>query len=293
MKLSTTSLILLSISLLLFQGCAAPDGPEISPSNTESLDLSHSANVKIGIIYHPFGVALSRNSVKPVPDYDGWPDERMRRDIERLEELGIDFVLIALPIAYLDKAFYQDRYKRFLSIIKATRPSFSITLLIQDGQMKRNRIEQKPLVDSLLKIGILDSSRFLKQGSRHLVVLDFPMKKPYLHPAFSFRYTQGEKRNWPAMQENAATVDTVSGMASVRLPAISDDYLRRKERRRDDRLENIIYRLRLGVSKTRNVLIIRSWNNFGEGVFIEPNSADWYEAYNTVRAELQRFSEKN
>jgi len=206
---------------------------------------------------------MPRHLAAPVPNYTNWTNERMSRDLQRFNEVGFDDVLICLSTDQTNDPVILDRVLYFLS--EADRLGGpKVAMLVGAGTAPLNR---ELLARRLLAVRIQGSRQAMQEGGRPVILL-----RPGTsvvgesHPALLFLTLPKDEWHW-------VVAGTESG----------------KELHRDH--GNVLRRSMWDGYGRRRRYLVFTWNDFGTGNFIEPNSHDGTLAMDIVKAEVRRIED--
>jgi len=89
--------------------------------------------------YFPYGPALVRDGgLAPVPDYSGWTEERMVRDLWRMEDAGVDIILVVFDLADVHSQAKLDRYAYFLRLAEERGKGIRVAFMVERGSAVGN-----------------------------------------------------------------------------------------------------------------------------------------------------------
>ncbi len=281
-----TSLALICLIALL-SGCQSFEYPDW---NAQGL-----TRPQVGIVYHPYGPCMYRELAAPIPNYQGWSDERMLRDFGRLSQSGVDFVLVALDAKRLSQDdFYRQRFLRLMELAAAQEDWPQLALAITGGSESLDSASMKFITYWIVDIYNLNSKIFRQLDRRALVVLE-PAYAAWSahHPALTFRFTAPRSGQWAWPNTSSGGSDISSDRTQVALlaggviPNDDNSQFTWKVSRANGRTLRDAFRQ--AVAGMPQFICIGSWNNFQDGSFIEPNSLDEFRLYETLQDELRRF----
>ncbi len=276
-----------AVCLLLLAGCRQMVKPNVDYS------LRPAEKPTIGLQYFPYGRALDRHIARPVPDYRGWPDERMLKDFSRLAELRLDFVLLAMTPEDVTDAHRRQRYEQFFAM-RRSHPEWPKIGIWVERTAEFNTADTNAYVRWLTTLFARNPDLFYTFGRRVVVVLspDFGTW-PVYHPALALQYTTPRRNGWlwqplspDDMREQSfpASFAVFAGWVGDQTARPADKW---KLRRHSGK--TLIYALRRAVAARPERLCIASWNDFRNGSFIEPNTLDGAQPYDALVREMRRF----
>ena len=247
----------------------------------------------VAVLYYPYGKGLARKIATPVPDYQGWTDERMERDIGRMRDASIDRVLVHVDVDRFRDTYRRERYKRFLELIEVYGGRLAGTFWLASNSASDAVLREFTRWHAEAGIGAM-SCHYRAEG-QPVVLLgqEFASCSVY-HPALLFCRTAGPGAKWSldGVAGERAWVRPDGKFAVVR-PGLAPEggrSLRDRDwplpRRRGKPLAEALREL---AGKRPAVVIIRSWNDFSAGDFVEPNSLDGKRMLKALTTELRRL----
>lgn len=248
-----------------------------------------SGNSRIFVTYFPYDFGLLRDHVTPVPDYQGWPIDRVEKDFMRFAEMGVDGVLVGVPIDGLLNTTRPDRYERLLTSLTEHKewPKIAFFVYVHDELTSESEeFFKKWIVDTLSR----RPEKYMMLDGRPLVVFGPRLKWRFRHPALTVRLSAPEFGEWPIDNSNpmrglqqdfeALWISPVP----IDLVVTSERTLMRNRNAFDfeDKLREVLD------AGTADHIILYSWNDYRGGTFIEPNSMDEYDMSRAVYRALHR-----
>lgn len=281
------TLITSGLLVVTLAGCIAPvprvdiDPPQFAPGETY--------DPTIAVRYYPRGSSLVRDLARPIPDYRSWPRERMRRDLRRFTEAGVDVVLINVEIDRLED-WGLDAYEVFLSLAATTgRQSPKLAFVMEARDYQEDDVLR--FLNWAVNTGVVRSPVWWRAGVNPIIVLGEGLKRCYeRHPAFTFRRAHSGSRQWDFTIRSYrdmrlspdGTQATVAGGMATRTNGTRWTISRRNGR-------TIRYQMWAAVALRPEVIVVNSWNDFRRGSFVEPNSLDQERALSDLKREIARI----
>ncbi len=291
--LSVHGAFVLFCLLLALSGCAR--FPASSPEHLQTLVLSDSVFM---LVYHPYGPGLVRETNAPLPDYEGWTDNRMERDFSRMSDAGVDVVLVEVEVSTLHDAVRRQRYARLLEL-RAQNPGWPdiafFMVLPHDADSGRPWSLEIP--GWLLDLRLAWRPGVYRIDNRPLIVLaNFGFRR-IRHPAFFFigaGDSPHSRNDWIWRPTNRDPVSVSRDGEQVWVSKISpaDDLaggLRGVFRRREDDGDAVVGALRQAAALEPKYFVINSWNNFADASYLEPSRDKGYSASRALRREIARL----
>lgn len=249
----------------------------------------------IGIQYFPYGRSMDRTIAEPLPNYEGWPDERMIRDVSRMQRLNLDFVLLSIAPEDVGDSHRRRRYERFFDMHRARGDWPPIAVWIE-RTAAYHVVYADECAGWLAAQFARDPGMFYMERGRLLVVLSPAIEAwPAYHPALSLQYASPYRNSWDwrpvapgalAQQSFAPAFAVFAGWTGERAPGAGDEWEIPRYGGR-----SLIAAVRIAVGQRPARLCIAGWNDFQNGSFIEPNTLDGNRPYELLIREMQRFRE--
>ena len=278
-----------TFSILIFAGCTAGD---LFFAGYDNL-LSGNERPKIGITYFPYNAAMSQRLARPVPDYSGWPRERMVKDLHRISELGVDLVIIAIDAGTIKSDHRKSRYRAFFTLIEDSQ--FPAAALKITSENSLTPTERRALFNWIVKMRDSYPGAFFKFKGRSLVILPPSIKSWRLnHPALLFRFTAPSRHQWfwgPPKAGQNFRLDNQSRQAIVFAGWKAEGTQRRFWQMPRNQGRTLRQALRTVVGRGVDFICVDSWNNFQKGSFIEPNTLDGRSVYKKLQEEISRIKQ--
>ncbi|MBR6056986.1 MAG: hypothetical protein IKP58_02325 [Victivallales bacterium] len=247
-------------------------------------------------VYHPYPsfTTTVEAPVRPLPGYDGWSNNRMERDLQRMQEAGLDGVLLFVKPEDLADAIRFERIRHFYELASARQPVFRIVLVL-DGN---NELSTDNAAQFIKRKGLADFQCTLRLHSRPVLAFNKsirlvrnngmassyfcirhishdwtvpPMGANFDHPAPFDGFI------WVKAGDCHAAVDNSENSALSRQGTWS---LPRGKGR------NFANRLRKAFQEKADIICIQSWNDFTDGSFLEPNTLDNNIMLTVLRREI-------
>ena len=246
--------------------------------------------------YLPYPAAEHRLAA-PIPDYRGWTDERMERDMRRFADIGIDGVLLQISWKDFQDSFRSGRLRHFMVLAgssTASPPVKIIPYLDASSFPGAVTLSYTDLARWTLADGAARSPALWRPAGRMTWVVDPRIRlSGNPHPACSVIRSGTD---FPALSPALSGHLTVPGRFSAVLVVAGwrgdrnarDSHGRpvwQIPRRNGQTLREELWRA--FESKPRMV-IVSSWNDFLAGDFIEPNSLDGTTISEVLQAEIAR-----
>ena len=286
-------------TLMLLGGCR-------TDKRAARLAVGQSPCPTVLVTYYAYGPSLVRSAFAPVPDYDGWPDERMERDCDRLIRSGADVVVIVLEIGELSEEVKRERVRRFAEVLEKGRLADGLALCIgiwARAPMTLTGVQREESLRWLGESGLVQMGSYYRpDGTRGALFVDDSVGQLPGHPALAL-YTGlsvspesggGAPGSAPpvpcSVQQGPAGVRAVVTAGSL-APHAAKGHLRKAGSWTLPRAKGTT--LRDGFREARAAgagsLWVSSWNNYQRGDAIEPNTFDGSAVLKTLQREVGRL----
>lgn len=248
------------------------------------------------VVYHPYGPGLDRGHSSPVPEYAGWSDERMIRDLSRFQDIGIGLIFISVNNKDMANSLYRDRLRRFFSYAGEIDSGLSLSILVTSPYGTSTKSCEKSVAlfaDWLLSTGLNSSSAFFRGMNRPLILLGPNIDSALIsHPAFTFRRTNGNAGAWSLVPyRRVSSPAGPEGQIAVfpRQPSPPPkSFFRRTPSScelRADALRSDIWR---AFQLEAKYIVIDSWNDFSSGRYVEPDRLYGSSCLEVLSEEIAR-----
>jgi hypothetical protein len=283
---------LLPLCAVVFSGCLSPEAsfPGFQPGETYT--------PTIGVTYHPF-IRKMKRLARPIPDYRGWTDERMSRDLRRMQESGVNWVIPVLDLTELNE-FAKQRLQRFIAIRNELGSQMpQITFCLESEDYREQQI--LAFLGWLTQPDLLGEQALLHWQGKVLLILGKGLENCTAHhPALAFRRTTPYARQWLweapaapdqklALSPNGEQVFIQAGLVDRAQSPKRESIVWLKARKKGKTLRNALWQ---AASLRAEFICIASWNDFESGDFIEPNSLDGEHLFRTLIRETARVQQR-
>lgn len=281
--------------VLVVSGCVG------SPRAPVSEDYaSGDSRPEIVVTYHPYGPSQLRHLAQPTPDYSGWTDGRMDRDIRRMADAGVDVLALVLDVSTEIDDRMQSRLTRFMAMgaelhasssgprlafwltssavqptDAATAAAFLAWLAGRDPHLRSwwYQLAEMPVVVLAPELSTI--------SVRHPALRMVRTALPPSQGGVDWAWWDGRRQEPPSpnLLANAAqTQVAVRGGADT-----ADRGWGGTSRARAFRAS-----LRAAFAMRPQHIVVASWNDFGAGDFIEPNRVDGDSLLKVLTEETAR-----
>ena len=283
--------IFLGTMITIITGCTTiVEKPPVSTYTKQSLP-------EFMLIYHPYGSSMEdRTIAAPIPEYAGWTESRMSRDLHRISNVGIDVILVQVDVTQMvvdDMAKVQ--LKRFYALAGLENKNLRIALVIRASTTLSNSKNSSYLSQftKWYQKNIHNSYQSAyKQAGRSIIFLDGKFYSRNWHPIIKcVKLNSGEKSQW--IYRHNGNIDNLFSYnkSEAFVPAAYKGNCMSKGDWELPRKAGRTLRRQLWKCYTNKPkqIIISSWNNFSNGDFVEPNSLDGEEPYQALKKEISRL----
>ena len=255
--------------------------------------VPNAAAPTVAVSYHPYGPGLVRSLAAPVPDYHGWTDERMDRDIGRMVSAGIDIVLLQLDLGGAAEEHRLERCRRFLELTAGESGKVKLTTAFWLTSAPGPALGD--FVRWHVRRGVGAFRSHYRVNGQPVVLLGRGVSSSTArHPALRIQRTDGPDAEWCLGPENGERVWVrKDGSVAVVRPGMAPaDGRRAKDkrwplpRRRGRSLAEALESL---VERRPERIAVRSWNDFSAGDFAEPNSLDGKRMLGSLTDGIRRL----
>ncbi len=246
------------------------------------------------ILYYPYGPALTRDIARPLPNYSGWTDERMGKDLRRIKAIGLDVVLLAINLADFEEAYQKERYDRFFQVAENNSDELKVAIWLYNDDVAGLVDDAGASIQGVLEWHLMarigEFSSTYKLGNRPLIVLSPDLSNVSAsHPAFRLLRTSGIGTEWtwesPTLPHDSAALFNSSGEQAV---VYSGWYSKNNwviPRNSGRTLRKALWS---AFRKRSRNICVSSWNDFAAGSFVEPNSLDGEVVVRVLAEEIER-----
>ncbi len=251
------------------------------------LDSGSNAGRYVVIHYYPYTFSLVRTIARPTPDYENWDEIRMRLDMERLANLGVDIVMVTVEADRIQDRGRALNYLRFVD--RAAKYPFKVAFMA-DGR----------------RASLFDIRKFGEWCERNL-----PNRLGYFHyegrPLVEFcraeaatgytnsnltirRTDGGAEWTWgpgekyqPEVSPNGEQIMIYAGLLrNGDRPELGFSLTR-------DKGACIRRQFRQAAQTDARFICISSYNDFYEASAVEPNTFDGESVFKVLRGEIRNF----
>lgn len=243
------------------------------------------------VLYEPYPLAQSwLADVVPVPSYQGWTDERMTRDLNRMRDIGLHGLFLCLRPESLADAFVIERISRFYDLIQTQFPGFCVGLAIVPAQ--KTAISRQNVVSYVRKQGILDAECVFRISghpflgfAEDITLTDRPITDVSIRQWGNEWHVRPRNGDYDQVSAQESFIWVSAGYSGVHR-SIRKKAIAQWPQPRDKHGDFFRLGLRKAFAAGAAIVCIDSWNDFVAGSFIEPNSYDQDLMCRVLREEL-------
>ena len=269
--------LLLGYGLLgvISAGCLSVGGLA-SRSVDPAWDLGQAGPPLFAVRYYPYAESFERDTGQPHPNYSAWTDKRMKKDIERLADVGIGLVLLEVDPTLPNTQLRLARYRRFLELCATNDSNLKVMLHADCGNL--TAAEADAFVNWCASLVLYAQPASYKFGSSPVIrvtnlVNTRGLRKIGLRPYPTawqeppgFRRLSGLSKSRLDRGWQAIEVRTGLSVMNAR------GKRRWTEKRRDGK--GLARSINGALAAHPAIVVVQSWNNYRDGSFAEPNTLD-------------------
>ena len=255
-----------------------------SPATAGQWRIDHREPTIYAVEYHPYGPALSRLLAAPHPNFGGWGRSRMQFDLRSLKRLGINEIQIISEAGWLlDNREMAARIPVFIQEAARRAPQLSVVLVADLKHLQPAQLDE--FLEFCMGLALHRYPNYVAIGGTPLIVLRRAGAFPDVrHLGLQFEYQIWEQPPGFGVGElNAERTDIRVTAGAV---STADEW---RVPRKNGR--TIATAIRAARQLMPRRLVIRSWNNFADGSFLQRNSLDdntvYEKALKALRDDVQ------
>ena len=241
----------------------------------------------VAIHYYPYTASTIRTIAKPLPNYDDWNEMRMRLDLERLANLKVDIVIVAIEPEEIQNPSRAMKYLRFVDL--SAQYPFQV-FFMAEGQ-RASPFDVRKFVEWCERNLPNRFGYFHYQGQPLVEFHDMANAAKVTSPNLMIRQTDGGREwSWSPGKVDRAAVSPNGEQVMVFAGLLvdgSEPELGFGMKR--DKGACLRKQFRLAAATNARFICIESYNNFYDGSFIEPNTFDDTAAFKALRREIAGF----
>jgi hypothetical protein len=245
-------------------------------------------SIRYSVLYYPYDVSQERAIARPHPDYSGWPDTRMTRDIERISRSGIQEIIVFYqPDEVRDKERL-SRLRRFHELASVQK-GLLVQVVVNCAGIPLAGYES--FLNRLAALNLQGFSSTAQQQRKPVLMLrDAGHLKLVSHPALRME-TYPWTRAFESKRVAGALVSGEHNDGGIVIPVAridTEQWAQGKEvwlikrRRARALIRSLKGAQELGFTR----VILDSWNNYRTGSFLEPNLLDGDTVLQALRKHL-------
>lgn len=251
-----------------------------SPATAGQWRIDHREPTIYAVEYHPYGPALTRSLAVPHPNFGGWGRSRMQSDLRALKRLGIKEIQIIVEAVWLlDNREMAARIPVFIQEAARRAPQLSVVLVADLKHLQPAQLDE--FLEFCMGLTLHTYPNYVAIGGTPLIVLRRAGAFPDVrHLGLQFEYQVWDQPPGFGVGElNAERTDirVTAGVVST-----ADEW--RVPRKNGRTIATAIRDARQLMPRR---LVIRSWNNFADGSFLQRNSLDNNTVYEKTLKALR------
>lgn len=251
-----------------------------SPATAGQWRIDHREPTIYAVEYHPYGPALTRSLAAPHPNFGGWGRSRMQSDLRDLKRLGIKEIQIIVEAVWLlDNREMAARIPVFIQEAARRAPQLSVVLVADLKHLQPAQLDE--FLEFCMGLTLHTYPNYVAIGGTPLIVLRRAGAFPDVrHLGLQFEYQVWDQPPGFGVGElNAERTDIRVTAGAV---STADEW---RVPRKNGR--TIVTAIRAARQLMPRRLVIRSWNNFADGSFLQRNSLDNNTVYEKTLKALR------
>lgn len=243
-----------------------------------------------GIHYYPYTVSKVRTTATPEPNFKDWTNERMVRDLDKMQKAGIDIVIVSMNPEEIEDKGRIAKYMEFIKLAGSNPEYPKVAFMAECYKATKQQLQN--FVKWCEDVGLDKMSGYFKFKGKSLVEIYEGLKDRYIKSdKLTIRHTVWCQEWYWGVAKSAETTEMSRNgeQAMVFAGFLTNGNIGPKAgwklERKDG--ETLRKRMRAAVKLNPEIICIASWNDFWEGHFIEPNSLDGDKLYNVLCEEIK------
>ena len=254
---------------------------------------SYAQNVRpeFWLEYHPYPPKQPEDllpQVRAIPNYDGWTDLRMERDLKQISTAGFTTILLPVSPETLAGKTFAERLLRFHQIAAALPRPLSLALIVTP-EAADFTLSLPNTLDFFLNHGLHNFPNSLKVKQRPILF--------FANQVHLFGEYDGPCA-YAKINDFFPDVDGLSMNKPCRVlvskkPAASKTTPKNLERDIKDYRANGFFfaqQLQQAFEQQARIIYISSWNNYQDASFIQPNSLDQQQMLEILQKARQALA---
>ncbi len=242
--------------------------------------IGHAEPTIYAVEYHPYGPALTRSLAAPHPNFGGWGRSRMQSDLRSLKRLGINEIQIIVEAGWLlENNEMAARIPVFIQEAERRAPQLSVVLVVDLKHLQSAQLEA--FLEFCMTLELHKYPNYVAIEGTPVVVLRraeaFPDAR---HLGLQFEYQIWEQP--PGFGPGELNAERTDIRVTAGAVSTADEWRVPRENGR-----TIATAIRAARQLLPRRLVIRSWNNFTDGSFLQRNSLDGNAVYEQALKALR------
>ena len=251
------------------------------------LNLRSSTNRYVAIHYYPYTVSTVRTIAKPMPEYENWDELRMRLDLERLANLKVDIVIVAVDPEDVQNQVRALKYLRFVDL--AASYPFQVAFMAEGR--RASPFDMKKFGEWCERNLPNRLGYFHYEGQPLVEFHNVANAANYTSPSLTIRRADG-KSEWtwgpgrqyrPEVSPNGEQVMVYAGLLQ------NGDHPELGFTLKREKGACVRRQFKQAAATDARFICIASYNDFYEASFVEPNTFDGDSVFKALRSEISWF----
>ena len=251
-----------------------------SPAAAEQWRIGHPEPTIYAVEYHPYGPALTRSLAAPHPDFSGWGRSRMQSDLRSLKRLGINEMQIIVEAGWvLENREMAARIPVFIQEAARRAPKLSVVLVADLEHLQPEQLEA--FLEFCMTLELHTYPSYVAIDGTPMIVL----RRAEAFPDARHLGLQLEYQTWeqpPGFGPGELNAERTDIRVTAGAVSTADEW---RVPRKNGR--TIATAIRAARQLLPRRLVIRSWNNFADGSFVQRNSLDGNAVYEQTLKALR------
>ncbi|NQZ68882.1 MAG: hypothetical protein HRT89_12525 [Lentisphaeria bacterium] len=238
----------------------------------------------ISLVYYPVPIDTKRRLAEPDLKTDSWTVTKMKLDIERFNELGIDVLKIKLD-PFNKMGVNDAALKSFLKLLKEEK---GFKIILSAECRSRDNISIRSFLDWSFSLNIYNHPAYMTCNNKPIVelvnVADPVLKLIGLYIDYKTWHVKHEYSSYPELKftQLSNKKDEIKVVAALRGRYT---WIKRNPASFQHCFQTLA---QIGFK----FIEIDSWNDYSKGSFIEPNTHDGRLFFDTLKRNVKQLKQK-